>query len=68
MKKKSYPRMHGALPRHKICLCGKVSFDKKGAQTKRNILLKQGNVKYLRIYQCHGSVWHITKERHWDGE
>ncbi len=46
------------------CACGKVSFDKKGARTSRNSLLKAGTAKYLRIYQCPlSNKWHLTKQR-----
>jgi hypothetical protein len=46
-----------------ICACGKVSFDKRGAATKRNFLLRRGNAKYLRIYQCPlSNTWHLTKQ------
>lgn len=46
------------------CSCGKISFDKKGAQTKRNQLLKWGNQRNLRIYQCPESdTWHLTKQQ-----
>lgn len=43
------------------CPCGKMGFGKKDAQTKRNLLLRRGNEKYLRIYQCPVSnAWHLT--------
>lgn len=54
-----------ALPlvRNKRCKCGKISFDKKTAQTKRNDLLNRGNERFLRIYKCNRSnYWHLTKE------
>lgn len=45
------------------CSCGKVGFDKKTAQTKRNQLVKKGNERDLRIYQCPESdTWHLTKK------
>lgn len=45
-----------------ICQCGKVCFDKKTAQTKRNQLERMGGEKYLRVYQCPQSdYWHLTK-------
>lgn len=45
------------------CSCGKVGFDKKTAQTKRNQLVKKGNAKALRIYPCPESdTWHLTKK------
>ena len=43
------------------CACGKVMFDKKTAQTKRNQLEHQGRER-MRIYQCPESdMWHLTK-------
>lgn len=41
--------------------CGKVCFDKKTAQTKKNYLEKH-NGKRLRIYQCPlcDYAWHLT--------
>lgn len=43
--------------------CGKVSFDKKTAQTKKNMLERIGKVKELRIYPCNvcKGKWHLTK-------
>lgn len=53
------------LGRKKICECGKVCFDKKGAQTKANWLKRRGNQKYLRVYQCEVSdYWHLTSAKH----
>lgn len=47
------------------CECGKVCFDKKTATTKKNYMLKQGNEKYLRVYQCDfGDWWHITSQKY----
>lgn len=46
--------------------CGKVRFDKKTAQSKKNYLEKLGKEKYLRIYPCPiciGQPWHLTKSR-----
>ena len=44
----------------KTCACGKISFDKKGAQTRRNSLYRKGGEE-LRIYQCPLSdTWHLT--------
>jgi hypothetical protein len=52
--------------RKQRCKCGKVAFDKKTAQTKKNFLLRLGNEKDLRIYQCPVSNnWHITKKMKW---
>src|ERR1039458_3666500 len=49
------------LERRAKCRCGKVSFDKRGAQGKRNQLMKLGKVKKLRIYQCPLlDTWHLT--------
>lgn len=43
------------------CPCGKVSFDKKSALTKKNDFGKRGNGA-MRIYQCDQSdFWHLTK-------
>jgi len=48
--------------RQQLCPCGKVCFDKRGAQTKKNMLEKTGRQKHIRIYQCDRSPhWHITK-------
>jgi len=42
--------------------CGKICFDKKTAQTKKNWLEKKGRQKFLRIYQCDMcNAWHLTK-------
>ena len=47
--------------RKKRCACGKVCFDKKTAQTKKNFLENSGGEK-LRIYQCDMSDWyHLTR-------
>ena len=57
--------MYLAIPseRNKICKCGKVCFDKKSAQSKRNSLIRMGKERYLRIYQCDISdCWHLTKK------
>lgn len=44
-----------------ICICGKKSYDKRTAQTLRNLRGKHRGVK-LRIYQCdQEDVWHLTK-------
>ena len=57
---KEYPL--SPIDRRPICKCGKVGFDKKGVQTKRNFMLNLGKQKYLRIYQCNMSnYWHLTK-------
>lgn len=49
--------------RHGLCECGKVCFDKKSAQTKRNSLIRRGNARDLRIYQCDRSnYWHLTSK------
>lgn len=51
------------LDRKESCKCGKVCFDKRGAQTRRNELIKHGREKYLRIYQCDlSNAWHLTKK------
>lgn len=48
--------------RRPVCLCGKVSFNKKDAQTKRNHLIDKGIERYLRIYPCpQSNTWHLTK-------
>ena len=41
-----------------------MSFDKKGALSKKNWLEKKGNEKSLRVYQCDedDTNWHITSE------
>lgn len=50
------------IQRKPIGKCGKVCFDKKGAQTKRNALIRKGNEKNLRIYPCPiCNAWHLTK-------
>lgn len=50
------------LGRSPRCRCGKVCFDKKGAQTKKNFLERIGNERSLRIYKCNKSNWwHMTK-------
>ncbi len=44
------------------CPCGKVGFDKRTAQTKRNDLANRGNARNLKIYQCDESdLWHLSK-------
>ena len=41
----------------------KRGYDKKGAQTMKNVLLKQG-VQYLRIYPCPiCNNWHLTSKK-----
>lgn len=43
-------------------VCGKVIFDKKTAQTKKNFLERRGNERELRIYYCEEcNGWHLTK-------
>lgn len=50
------------LERKETCKCGKVSFDKRGAQSRKNELIHMGKERYLRIYQCDLSdSWHLTK-------
>lgn len=52
-----------AVTRRPACPCGKIGWDKRGAQTKRNSLLKRGNRAEFRIYQCDESdTWHLTKQ------
>ncbi len=54
------------VERKELCICGKVSFDKKTAQTKRNYLQDRGEEKVLRIYQCPSSGWwHLTRKPNW---
>lgn len=44
-------------------VCGKVKFDKKSAQTKRNWLMKKGREDLLRIYHCEFcNAWHLTHQ------
>lgn len=41
--------------------CGKVCFDKRTAETKRNTLEREGREK-MRIYNCEDcSAWHLSK-------
>ena len=43
--------------------CGKICFDKRTAQTKKNFLEKIGKEKKLRIYSCpECNYWHLTKK------
>lgn len=50
-----------------LCPCGKVAFDKRGAQTKANSLMQKGRER-LRIYPCDQSdFWHISKEHSKNG-
>lgn len=61
-KRKVEPGYKGWYESNVTCECGKVGFDKKGALTKRNSLLKLGNVRKLRVYPCPKSnLWHLTK-------
>ncbi len=56
--------MPSNMERKTIGKCGKVCFDKKSAQTKKNWLEEKGKEKHLRIYacdQCDG-FWHLTKK------
>jgi hypothetical protein len=48
--------------RRNICsTSGKVMFDKRGAQTKMNYLLKIGTERNLRIYPCPNcGGWHLS--------
>lgn len=49
--------------RYPRCECGKVAFDKRGAETKRNVLINTGQEKYLRIYVCeYSGSWHLTSK------
>lgn len=49
------------------CSCGKVAFDKRGAQTKANSLMRRGRER-LRIYHCTESdYWHLSKEYNRNG-
>jgi len=42
-------------------VCGKVVFDKKTAQTKKNWLMTHGVADDLRIYPCKRCAgWHLT--------
>ena len=51
--------------RHPLCPCGKVSFSKRDAQTKRNIARRVGRARFLRIYTCPDSnTWHLTSVLH----
>lgn len=44
------------------CECGKIGYDKKGAQTAANLRMKLEHKK-LRIYNCPYTVfWHLTKQ------
>lgn len=50
----------GTSERKQRGVCGKVCFDKKGAQTKRNSMQEKGIM--FRIYNCEDcSAWHLTK-------
>ena len=41
--------------------CGKICFDKRSAETKRNLLEREGREK-MRIYSCpECQAWHLTK-------
>lgn len=49
--------------RHAKCRCGKICFDKKTAQTKRNSLERMGLQRGLDIYPCPlGNHWHLTRK------
>lgn len=42
---------------------GKICYDKKDAQQKRNWVERRGRGKDMRIYQCPScGYWHLTKE------
>lgn len=42
--------------------CGKIKFDKRTAQTKRNALEREGRER-LRIYSCDEcDAWHLTSK------
>ena len=70
MKPDNPNKLRLAPPVHNpTCVCGKVMFDKKGAQSKRNSLLRMGREKNLRIYQCPQSDgWHLTKQKWFAGD
>lgn len=56
-----YDQFTNSTERRRLCTCGKVAFSKKDAQTKRNALIKHGNGRDFRLYQCHLSdYWHLT--------
>lgn len=64
MQKNKYRFVSAPIPdRQPLCICGKVCFDKRTAQTKKNSLEEMGNRGKFRIYQCPSSGdrwWHLT--------
>lgn len=64
-KKLNIPYSNSAEVRKPTCICGKVMFDKKGAQTKRNFMVEKEGVEELYIYQCNYSpyAWHLTSKK-----
>ena len=60
-RKKEYLNNKWIVREEKIrCPCGKMCFDKKGAQTRRNSLKRRGGEE-LRIYPCPlSNTWHLT--------
>jgi hypothetical protein len=45
-----------------FCKSGKTCYDKKTAQTKKNLLEDRGNRRALRIYHCPDcNLWHLTR-------
>ena len=57
--------MYGTgLKKKDRCECGKVCFNKREAQEKKNFLHKLGRAKFLRVYQCDlCDFFHLTKQR-----
>lgn len=44
-----------------LCACGKYGYCKRTVETKRNVFIKNGRARHMRIYQCDKSdMWHLT--------
>lgn len=44
----------------KVCVCGKIMYDKKGATTLVNMAMNLDHIK-MRIYECPDSgMWHLS--------
>ena len=62
MKWKENKRIRWQMEPHRVRICpmsGKMTFDKRGAQTAANKRFEEDHVK-LRIYPCGCGGWHLT--------
>ncbi len=61
--KGEYGISESSMERKPIGYCGKVCFDKRTAQTKKNYLERMGRARHLRIYSCQQcDAWHLSND------